>query len=40
MDDNKFKKPGRTAPAKLTWNSDRTRSFGRGAADDLSGVYI
>ena len=38
MDDEKFKKWGGIAPTKLTWNSDRTRAYGRGAADDLSGV--
>ncbi|MBT6663075.1 MAG: M20/M25/M40 family metallo-hydrolase [Nitrospina sp.] len=38
MDDDKFEKWGGIAPTKLTWNSDRTRAFGRGAADDLSGV--
>jgi acetylornithine deacetylase/succinyl-diaminopimelate desuccinylase-like protein len=38
MDDEKFKKWGGVAPTELTWNSDRTRAYGRGAADDLSGV--
>lgn len=38
MDDNKFKKWGGVAPTELRWNSDRTRAYGRGAADDLSGV--
>ena len=38
MDDEKFEKWGGIAPTKLTWNSDRTRAYGRGAADDLSGV--
>ena len=38
MDDNKFGKWGGIAPTELTWNSDRTRAYGRGAADDLSGV--
>jgi acetylornithine deacetylase/succinyl-diaminopimelate desuccinylase-like protein len=38
MDDEKFKKWGGIAPTELTWNSDRTRAYGRGAADDLSGV--
>ena len=38
MDDDKFEKWGGIAPTELTWNSDRTRAFGRGAADDLSGV--
>ena len=38
MDDEKFKKWGGISPTELTWNSDRTRAYGRGAADDLSGV--
>ena len=38
MDDENFKKWGGIAPTELTWNSDRTRAYGRGAADDLSGV--
>jgi len=38
MDNNKFEKWGGIAPTKLTWNSDKTRAYGRGAADDLSGV--
>jgi len=38
MDDEKFEKWGGIAPTELTWNSDRTRAYGRGAADDLSGV--
>ena len=38
MDDNKFEKWGGIAPTELTWNQDRTRAYGRGAADDLSGV--
>jgi acetylornithine deacetylase/succinyl-diaminopimelate desuccinylase-like protein len=38
MDDEKFEKWGGIAPTKLTWNSDKTRAYGRGAADDLSGV--
>ena len=38
MDDNKFEKWGGIAPTELTWNPDRTRAYGRGAADDLSGV--
>ena len=38
MDDEKFEKWGGIAPTKLTWNQDRTRAYGRGAADDLSGV--
>ena len=38
MDDEKFKKWGGIAPTELTWNSDRTRAYGRGAVDDLSGV--
>ena len=35
---NKFEKWGGIAPTELTWNPDRTRAYGRGAADDLSGV--
>ena len=38
MDDDKFKKWGGVAPTELRWNADRTRAYGRGAADDLSGV--
>jgi len=38
MDDEKFKKWGGIAPTELTWNSERTRAYGRGAADDQSGV--
>ena len=38
MDDGNFKKWGGIPPTELTWNSDRTRAYGRGAADDLSGV--
>ena len=38
MDDGKFKKWGGVAPTELRWNSDRSRAYGRGAADDLSGV--
>ena len=38
MDDDKFKKWGGVAPTELRWNPDRTRAYGRGAADDLSGV--
>ena len=38
MDDEKFKKWGGVAPTELRWNSDRSRAYGRGAADDLSGV--
>ena len=38
MDDGKFEKWGGIAPTELTWNQDRTRAYGRGAADDLSGV--
>ena len=36
--DDKFKKWGGVAPTELRWNADRTRAYGRGAADDLSGV--
>jgi acetylornithine deacetylase/succinyl-diaminopimelate desuccinylase-like protein len=38
MDDDRFERWGGIAPTKLTWNADRTRAYGRGAADDLSGV--
>ncbi|HIA32694.1 MAG TPA: M20/M25/M40 family metallo-hydrolase, partial [Nitrospinaceae bacterium] len=38
LDDDKFEKWGGIAPTELTWNQDRTRAYGRGAADDLSGV--
>ena len=38
MDDGRFQKWGGTPPTQLRWNEDRTRAYGRGAADDLSGV--
>lgn len=38
MDDDKFEKWGGVAPTELRWNADKTRAYGRGAADDLSGV--
>jgi len=38
MDNEKFEKWGGTSPTKLRWNEDRSRAYGRGAADDLSGV--
>ena len=38
MDDEKFLKWGGVAPTELRWNEDRSRAYGRGAADDLSGV--
>lgn len=38
MDDGRFRKWGGVPPTELTWNDDRSRAFGRGAADDLSGV--
>ncbi len=38
MDDGRFEKWGGIPPTKLRWNEDRTRAYGRGAADDLSGV--
>ena len=38
MDDEKFKKWSGVAPTELRWNSDHSRAYGRGAADDLSGV--
>ncbi|MCH8156201.1 MAG: M20/M25/M40 family metallo-hydrolase [Nitrospinae bacterium] len=38
MDDEKFEKWGGVHPTELRWNADRSRAYGRGAADDLSGV--
>jgi acetylornithine deacetylase/succinyl-diaminopimelate desuccinylase-like protein len=38
MDDGHFKKWGGIPPTRLRWNADRSRAYGRGAADDLSGV--
>ncbi|MBT3923416.1 MAG: M20/M25/M40 family metallo-hydrolase [Nitrospina sp.] len=38
MDDGRFQKWGGTPPTQLKWNEDRSRAYGRGAADDLSGV--
>ena len=38
MDDGRFQKWGGVPPTELRWNEDRTRAYGRGAADDLSGV--
>ncbi len=38
MDDGSFKKWGGIPPTQLRWNEDRSRAYGRGAADDLSGV--
>ncbi|PIR01184.1 MAG: hypothetical protein COV66_02950 [Nitrospinae bacterium CG11_big_fil_rev_8_21_14_0_20_45_15] len=38
MDDGNFLKWDGVPPTELTWNADRTRAYGRGAADDLSGV--
>ena len=38
MDNEKFEKWGGTPPTKLRWNEDGSRAYGRGAADDLSGV--
>jgi acetylornithine deacetylase/succinyl-diaminopimelate desuccinylase-like protein len=38
MDDEHFEKWGGTPPTQLRWNEDRSRAYGRGAADDLSGV--
>ncbi len=38
MDNEKFEKWEGTPPTTLRWNEDRSRAFGRGAADDLSGV--
>jgi acetylornithine deacetylase/succinyl-diaminopimelate desuccinylase-like protein len=38
MDDGRFQKWAGVPPTELRWNDDRTRAYGRGAADDLSGV--
>lgn len=38
MDDGRFLKWDGAPPTELRWNADRTRAYGRGAADDLSGV--
>ncbi len=38
MDNEKFEKWGGTPPTELKWNEDGSRAYGRGAADDLSGV--
>ncbi len=38
MDDGQFKKWDGHPPTELRWNADGTRAYGRGAADDLSGV--
>ena len=38
MDDGRFLKWDGTAPTELRWNEDKSRAYGRGAADDLSGV--
>ncbi|QPJ66797.1 MAG: M20/M25/M40 family metallo-hydrolase [Candidatus Nitrohelix vancouverensis] len=38
MDDGAFKRWEGVAPTTLRWNEDKTRAYGRGAADDLSGV--
>ena len=38
MDDGRFEKWGGIPPTRLHWNKDHTRAYGRGAADDLSGV--
>ncbi len=38
MDDEKFEKWGGVSPTKLRWNENKTRAYGRGAADDLAGV--
>ncbi|MZH40276.1 MAG: M20/M25/M40 family metallo-hydrolase [Nitrospinae bacterium] len=38
MDDERFEKWGGIPPTQLRWNEDRSRAYGRGAADDLSGV--
>lgn len=38
MDNEKFEKWGGVSPTQLRWNKDKTRAYGRGAADDLAGV--
>lgn len=38
MDDEKFAKWDGVPPWELRWNEDKSRAYGRGAADDLSGV--
>lgn len=38
MDDEKFEKWDGVPPWELRWNADKSRAYGRGAADDLSGV--
>jgi acetylornithine deacetylase/succinyl-diaminopimelate desuccinylase-like protein len=38
MDDERFQKWDGHSPTELRWNADGTRAYGRGAADDLSGV--
>ena len=38
MDDGRFQKWEGVPPTELRWNENRTRAYGRGAADDLSGV--
>ncbi len=38
MDNEKFEKWGGVPPTELRWNEDKTRAYGRGAADDLAGV--
>ena len=38
MDDQHFTKWDGHPPTELRWNADGTRAYGRGAADDLSGV--
>ena len=38
MDNEKFEKWEGVPPTELRWNEDKSRAYGRGAADDLSGV--
>jgi acetylornithine deacetylase/succinyl-diaminopimelate desuccinylase-like protein len=38
MDDERFEKWDGHPPTELRWNAEGTRAYGRGAADDLSGV--
>ena len=38
MDDGQFLRWGGTPPTEARWNANKTRLYGRGAADDLAGV--
>ena len=37
MDDDKFEKWEGVAPTELRWNADKSRAYGRGAADERIG---